>query len=109
MIIDKVGYILLEPKAANLFPQLASSRHERAALIVTSNKPFSPLGRSFRRRRGRRDDRPISPPGRVIALKRLIPAERPRPRTRPHHSQRPGLTMTTPRRAIRHPSIRGSL
>jgi hypothetical protein len=33
-----------EPEAANRFFQLGSPRHERASLIVTSNKPFRPLG-----------------------------------------------------------------
>ena len=33
-----------EPEAANMFFQLGSPRHERASLIVTSNKPFRPLG-----------------------------------------------------------------
>lgn len=57
-VIDEVGYIPLEPEAANLFFQLVSSRYERAGLIVTSNKNFRPLGRGLRRRhRRRRDDR----------------------------------------------------
>src|ERR1700742_3381412 len=40
LVIDEVGYIPFEPEAANLFFQLVSWRHERASLIVTSNKPF---------------------------------------------------------------------
>src|SRR5215204_188807 len=37
----------LEPEAANLFFQLASSRYERASLIVTSNKQFGRWGEVF--------------------------------------------------------------
>jgi DNA replication protein DnaC len=36
IVVDKVGYIPFEPEAANLFFQLASSRYQRATLIVTS-------------------------------------------------------------------------
>ena len=35
LVIDEVGYIPLEPEAANLFLQLVSGRYERASLIVT--------------------------------------------------------------------------
>jgi DNA replication protein DnaC len=44
LVIDEVGYIPFEAKAANLFFQLVSSRYERASLIVTSNKPFDRWG-----------------------------------------------------------------
>ena len=47
LIIDEVGYIPFEPEAANLFFQLVSSRYERAALIVTSNKEFGRWGEVF--------------------------------------------------------------
>jgi hypothetical protein len=41
LVIDEVGYIHpFEVEAANLFIQLVSARHERASLIVTSNKLF---------------------------------------------------------------------
>jgi IstB-like ATP binding protein len=46
IIIDEVGYIALEPKAANLFFQLVSSHYERASLIVIGNKPFGRWGES---------------------------------------------------------------
>jgi hypothetical protein len=46
LIIDEVGYIPFEPEAANLFFQLVSSRHERASLIVTSNKALA-AGEAF--------------------------------------------------------------
>jgi DNA replication protein DnaC len=47
VVVDEVGYIPFEPEAANLFFQLVSARHERASLIVTSNKPFGRWGEVF--------------------------------------------------------------
>nr|WP_281277646.1 ATP-binding protein [Nocardia pseudobrasiliensis] len=47
LVVDEVGYIPFESEAANLFFQLASSRYERASLIVTSNKPFGRWGEVF--------------------------------------------------------------
>src|ERR1700744_4262151 len=47
LVIDEVGYIPLEPEAANLFFQLVSARYERASLIVTSNKVFGRWGEVF--------------------------------------------------------------
>jgi DNA replication protein DnaC len=47
LVIDEVGSIPFEPEAANLFFQLVSSRHERASVIVTSNKPFGRWGEVF--------------------------------------------------------------
>ena len=47
LVIDEVGYIPFEAEAANLFFQLVSARYERAALIVTSNKPFGRWGEVF--------------------------------------------------------------
>jgi hypothetical protein len=44
---------LVEAAAANLFFQLASSRYERACLIVTSNKPFGQGGVAGSRPPGR--------------------------------------------------------
>ena len=46
LIVDEVGYIPFDPQAANLMFMLVSRRYERASLIVTSNKPFSPGARS---------------------------------------------------------------
>ncbi len=37
LVVDEVGYIPLEPEAANLFFQLVSSPYEHPSLIVTSN------------------------------------------------------------------------
>ncbi|MER5410572.1 ATP-binding protein [Streptomyces sp. NPDC002769] len=42
-----MGYIPLEPEAANLFFQFISGRYERASVIVTSNKPFGRWGEVF--------------------------------------------------------------
>ena len=65
IVVDEVGYIPFDPEAANLMFGLVSARYERASLIVTSNKPFSRLGRDLRRRSSRRgDDRPPRPPRR---------------------------------------------
>jgi DNA replication protein DnaC len=47
LVIDEVGYVPLEPEAANLFFQLIAARYERASLIVTSNKPFGRWGEVF--------------------------------------------------------------
>lgn len=47
IIVDEVGYLPFELDAANLFLQLVSSRYEYAALILTSNLPFSGWGGVF--------------------------------------------------------------
>jgi DNA replication protein DnaC len=47
LVCDEVGYIPFDPQAANLMFMLVSRRYERAALIVTSNKPFSAWGEIF--------------------------------------------------------------
>jgi DNA replication protein DnaC len=47
LIVDEVDYIPFEPEAANPFFQLESSRHERASLIVTSNKHLGQWGEVF--------------------------------------------------------------
>jgi IstB-like ATP binding protein len=52
LVIDEVGYILFEPEAVNLFFHV-SNRYERASVIVTS-ATVRLLGRSLRRRSGRR-------------------------------------------------------
>ena len=109
LICDEVGYIPFDPQAASLMFMLVSRRYERASLIVTSNKPFSALGRDLRRRHGRRrDGRPAHPRRRThLAQRRQLPAQRPRPRTPPNP------TRGTPpnRRARRHftPLAYGSL
>jgi IstB-like ATP binding protein len=47
IIVDAAGYRWFEPEAANLCFQLASSRDERASLILTSAWPFSCWGSVF--------------------------------------------------------------
>jgi hypothetical protein len=47
LVIDPVGYIPSRAEAANLFPQLVSSRYERAPMIVTNNKLFGRWGEVF--------------------------------------------------------------
>jgi DNA replication protein DnaC len=47
LVMDEVGYIPVDPAAANLIFQLMSARYERASLIVTSDKPFSAWGEIF--------------------------------------------------------------
>ena len=82
LIVDEVGYIPFDPHAANLMFMLVCRRYERASMIVTSNKPFSRLGRDLRRRRHRRrDDRPARSPRRnPRPQRRQLPPQRPRPR-----------------------------
>jgi hypothetical protein len=94
LAIDEVGYIPFEPEAANLFFQLVSSRYERASLIVTSNKPFGRWGEVFEDEVGRRrHDRPARPPRRSrLPPRRLLPAQRPRPRPNINNKQRGPMT-----------------
>jgi DNA replication protein DnaC len=40
LIIDELGYVPLWPTAAELLFEIVSQRHERGAIIVTSNLPF---------------------------------------------------------------------
>src|SRR5579859_2906457 len=47
IVVDEVGYIPFDPEAANLMFSLVSNRYGRAAMIVTSNKPFSKWGEIF--------------------------------------------------------------
>jgi DNA replication protein DnaC len=44
LIVDEVGYLPLEPLAANLFFQLVSARYEKGSMILTSNKSFGEWG-----------------------------------------------------------------
>ena len=89
LVIDEVGYIPFEPEAANLFFQLVSSRYERASLIVTSNKPFGRWGEVF-------GDEVVAAAmiDRLVhhAQRRFLPAQKPRPRPRPHRPSRHQLT-----------------
>ncbi|WP_316784820.1 IS21-like element helper ATPase IstB [Streptomyces sasae] len=81
IVVDEVGYIPFEAKAANLFFQLVSNRYERASVIVTSNKPFG-KAHMFRRtcarqRRNRAGSRLVvnRPVHGVVGREYSIPAE----------------------------------
>jgi hypothetical protein len=88
----------------------AAPRYERASLVVISDKPFRALGRSLRRRYGRRlHDRPARPSrrSRRVEGRPTSMTQRPRPR-RPGHrrrtmtsqgasSVRPGVSFRLPR------------
>jgi DNA replication protein DnaC len=47
LVIDEVGYLPMDPLAANLFFQLISTRYERGSMILTSNKSFGDWGELF--------------------------------------------------------------
>ncbi|AZN29094.1 DNA replication protein [Flaviflexus salsibiostraticola] len=40
IIIDELGYLPIEPEAANLFFQLISDRYEQSSILITSNLAF---------------------------------------------------------------------
>lgn len=44
LIVDEVGYMPLDPVAANLFFHVVSARYERGSLVMTSNKGFGEWG-----------------------------------------------------------------
>jgi DNA replication protein DnaC len=44
LIVDEVGYLPLDPLAANLFIQLVSARYEKGSMILTSNKSIGEWG-----------------------------------------------------------------
>lgn len=47
VVCDELGYVPIEPKAANLFFQFVSARYERASMILSSNKAFARWGETF--------------------------------------------------------------
>ena len=47
LVVDEVGYLPMDPLAANLFFQLVSTRYERGSMILTSNKSFGDWGELF--------------------------------------------------------------
>lgn len=47
LIIDEIGYLNLDEKAANLFFQLISMRYEQKSTIITTNKNLSKWGDIF--------------------------------------------------------------
>ena len=47
VVCDELGYVPLEPEAANLFFQFVSARYERASMVLSSNKAFARWGETF--------------------------------------------------------------
>ena len=47
LIIDELGYLPFEPKAAHLFFQLVSRRYEKGSILITSNRSVSEWGEVF--------------------------------------------------------------
>jgi DNA replication protein DnaC len=90
LIVDEVGYIPFDPQAANLMFMLVSRRYERASLIVTSNKPFSAWGEIFGDDivAAAMIDRLVHHAEIPRPQRRLLPAQRPRPRPPSPHRLR---------------------
>ena len=47
LIIDELGYLPFDPKAAHLFFQLVARRYEKGSLLITSNRPVGEWGGVF--------------------------------------------------------------
>jgi DNA replication protein DnaC len=47
LIVDEIGYIPFDQRAANLFFQVISERYEKGSMIVNSNRAFSAWGEIF--------------------------------------------------------------
>ncbi len=47
LIVDEIGYLPITPGGANLFFQLVNARHEKGAMILTSNHGFAERGEVF--------------------------------------------------------------
>jgi DNA replication protein DnaC len=47
IIVDELGYLPFDTEAAALFFQLVAHRYERAAILITSNLPFSRWGETL--------------------------------------------------------------
>jgi hypothetical protein len=47
LIVDKLGYLPLQPDAAHLFFQLVSRRYETGAMLITSNRSVAEWGTVF--------------------------------------------------------------
>ena len=47
LIIDEIGYLPIDPDAANLFFQLIARRYDKHCTIITTNSPFSKWGEIF--------------------------------------------------------------
>src|SRR6266550_4701111 len=112
LIVDELGYLPFEPRAAHLFFQLVSRRYERGSLLLTSNRSVGEWGTVFGDPRS-----PASPqPGHHHPRRQLSPArEAPR---RPHQDDAaqsraarmrrpcPGGSTGTSRAPLRLPRVR---
>jgi DNA replication protein DnaC len=47
LVIDEIGYLPLDRKAANMVFQLVARRYEKGSIILTSNKSFNEWGQVF--------------------------------------------------------------
>jgi len=47
LIIDELGYLPFDPKAAHLFFQLVSKRYEKGSILITSNRSIGEWGEVF--------------------------------------------------------------
>lgn len=47
LIVDELGYLPFDPKAAHLFFQLVSKRYERGSMLITSNRSVGEWGEVF--------------------------------------------------------------
>lgn len=47
LIIDELGYLPFDPKAAHLFFQLVSRRYEKGSILITSNRSVGEWGEVF--------------------------------------------------------------
>ena len=47
LIVDELGYLPFEPRAAHLFFQLVSRRYERGSMMITSNRSVAEWGEVF--------------------------------------------------------------
>lgn len=47
LIIDELGYLPFDPKAAHLFFQLVSKRYEKGSILITSNRAIGEWGEVF--------------------------------------------------------------
>src|SRR5665811_2282935 len=115
LLVDEVGYIPFEPEAANLFFQLASSRHERASLIVTSNKAFGRQGEKRQPQQSRTEPSPgrqrthpvalsYSPtPEGIASVKCRLGRPRSARRRDEHRDSRRGRACRSPRYGMLYP------
>ncbi|MBS1696421.1 MAG: ATP-binding protein [Actinobacteria bacterium] len=101
LCLDKLGYVQIDPRGAELLFQIITEREERASVAIATNLPFS-NGRDPRRlHRRRRHARPPAAPLRGHQPRRRVlpPPRPPRRRRNPapnHHRQPPSDAVTRP-------------